>query len=190
MIPPFKQTGWKMPKIEWYWRLVVVAAASVLCLCSLVSREAKAVYDVKSGEASGRPGSIIRVWPLEGGGPSGAHSTAFRILYRSEASRQNTSWPAEIAKIKITKKMTRKIKNRILEICAAPAATPVKPSAPATSEINRQMSAHFRSVMPPPSVPEFMQPARDLISARAPAPVPILQEWFAQSRSQHKWQED
>src|SRR6185437_2151891 len=25
-------------------------------------------------------------------------------------------------------------------------------SAPATSEINRQMSAHFRSVMPPPSV--------------------------------------
>ncbi len=29
------------------------------------------------------PGSIIRVWPLEGGGPSGAGSTAFRILYRS-----------------------------------------------------------------------------------------------------------
>src|SRR6186997_1558428 len=39
-------------KYEWYWRLVVVAAASVLCLCSLVSREAKADYDVKSGEAS------------------------------------------------------------------------------------------------------------------------------------------
>ena len=53
------------------------------------------------------------MWPLEGGGPSNAHSTAFRILYRSEASRQNTNWPAEIAKIKITKKMTRKIKNRI-----------------------------------------------------------------------------
>ena len=29
------------------------------------------------------PGPIIRVWPLEGGGPSGAGSTAFRILYRS-----------------------------------------------------------------------------------------------------------
>jgi hypothetical protein len=29
------------------------------------------------------PGSIIRVWPLEGGGPSGVGSTAFRILYRS-----------------------------------------------------------------------------------------------------------
>jgi hypothetical protein len=45
--------------------------------------EAKALYDVQPGEASGRPGSVIRIWPLEGGGPSGASGTAFRILYRS-----------------------------------------------------------------------------------------------------------
>ena len=36
---------------------------------------------MKPGEASGRAGSIIRVWPLEGGGPGGGD--AFRILYRS-----------------------------------------------------------------------------------------------------------
>src|SRR5690242_6729919 len=45
---------------------------------ALQANRAKADYDVKSGEASGRPGSIIKVRPLEGGGPSGAHSTAFR----------------------------------------------------------------------------------------------------------------
>ena len=44
-------------------------------------REAAALYDVKPGDAVGKPGSIIRVWPLEGGGPGGAN--AFRILYRS-----------------------------------------------------------------------------------------------------------
>jgi hypothetical protein len=70
-----------MPKIDWCWRIVV--AASVLCLCILISREAKAIYDHQPEEVSGRPGSIIRVWQLEGGGPSGAHNTAFRILYRS-----------------------------------------------------------------------------------------------------------
>ncbi len=43
--------------------------------------EALAVYDVKPGELRGKPGSIIRVWPLEGGGPGAGD--AFRILYRS-----------------------------------------------------------------------------------------------------------
>ncbi len=69
-----------MPKIECWWRPIAVAAG---VLCVSLSYEAKAIYDVQPGEASGRPGSIIRVWPLEGGGPSGANSTAFRILYRS-----------------------------------------------------------------------------------------------------------
>jgi Secretory lipase len=36
---------------------------------------------VKPGEIAGKRGSIIRVWPLEGGGPGGGD--AFRILYRS-----------------------------------------------------------------------------------------------------------
>jgi hypothetical protein len=49
-----------------------------------LSQEAKAIYDFQPGEASGKPGSIVRVWPLEV--PSGACSTAFRILYRSTSS--------------------------------------------------------------------------------------------------------
>jgi acetyl esterase/lipase len=45
---------------------------------------AKALYDVSPGEIPGKPGSIIRVWPLEGGGPGmGGMGDAFRILYRS-----------------------------------------------------------------------------------------------------------
>ena len=44
-------------------------------------QEAEARYDVKPGELAGKRGSIIRVWPLEGGGPGAGD--AFRILYRS-----------------------------------------------------------------------------------------------------------
>ena len=45
---------------------------------------ANALYDVSPGEIPGKPGSIIRVWPLEGGGPGmGGMGDAFRILYRS-----------------------------------------------------------------------------------------------------------
>ncbi|MGD9501933.1 MAG: alpha/beta fold hydrolase [Methyloceanibacter sp.] len=45
------------------------------------AQTAEAAYDVKPGEIGGKPGSIIRVWPLQGGGPGGGD--AFRILYRS-----------------------------------------------------------------------------------------------------------
>lgn len=61
--------------------------ATTMLLGCLVGRlgldgaAAQGVYDVKRGEILGKPGSIIRVWPLTGGGPSG--SEAFRILYRS-----------------------------------------------------------------------------------------------------------
>ncbi len=45
---------------------------------------AKALYDVSPGEIPGKPGTIIRIWPLEGGGPGmGGNGEAFRILYRS-----------------------------------------------------------------------------------------------------------
>jgi acetyl esterase/lipase len=45
---------------------------------------ANALYDVSSAEIPGKPGSIIRIWPLEGGGPGmGGMGNAFRILYRS-----------------------------------------------------------------------------------------------------------
>jgi len=56
-------------------------AALPLCLGLGLGQEAEAVYDVKPGEAAGKPGSIIRVWPLVGGGPGAGD--AFRILYRS-----------------------------------------------------------------------------------------------------------
>lgn len=42
-------------------------------------------YDVGAHELDGRPGSILRVWPLAGGGP--ADMQAFRILYRSRGVR-------------------------------------------------------------------------------------------------------
>jgi len=45
---------------------------------------ANALYDLGPGEIPGKPGTIIRVWPLEGGGPGmGGMGDAFRILYRS-----------------------------------------------------------------------------------------------------------
>src|SRR5687768_15307996 len=42
---------------------------------------AEAVTEVRPGDLPGKPGTIIRVWPLVGGGPG--NSEAFRILYRS-----------------------------------------------------------------------------------------------------------
>ena len=65
-----------MPKCWW----PPIVALGVLCV-SL--QEARAIFDVQPGEASGKPGFGHQVWPLKGGGPSGAGSTAFRILYRS-----------------------------------------------------------------------------------------------------------
>ncbi len=50
-----------------------VAVGTALALCGFIGITAEA--------AAEEPGSIIRVWPLEGGGPG--NSQAFRILYRS-----------------------------------------------------------------------------------------------------------
>src|SRR4249920_2242780 len=78
-----------MPKID-ACLMRAAKAAPALCLGFVLSfalgREAAALYDVKPGDAAGKPGSIIRVWPLEGGGPGGAN--AFRILYRSTQPRR------------------------------------------------------------------------------------------------------
>ena len=58
------------------------AATGVFALCLGLSGDpAEALYDVEAGEIAGQPGSIIRVWPLESGGPGS--SDAFRFLYRS-----------------------------------------------------------------------------------------------------------
>ena len=54
----------------------------VFAMCLGLSGDpAEALYDVEAGEIAGQPGSIIRVWPLESGGPG--NSDAFRFLYRS-----------------------------------------------------------------------------------------------------------
>src|SRR5262249_51453352 len=87
-----------MPKFECWWRPIVALGG----LCVSLSQEARAIFDVQPGEASGKPGSVIRVWPLEGGGPSGAGSTAFRILSFDQPLRRadrglrchlHSSWP-------------------------------------------------------------------------------------------------
>ena len=58
------------------------AASGVFAMClGLGGDLAEALYEVKPGEIAGKPGSIIRVWPLESGGPG--DSDAFRFLYRS-----------------------------------------------------------------------------------------------------------
>ncbi len=58
------------------------AATGVFAMSlGLIGDPAEALYDVEPGEIAGKPGSIIRVWPLESGGPG--NSEAFRFLYRS-----------------------------------------------------------------------------------------------------------
>ena len=60
------------------------AAGSLALFLSLGGDRAEALYDVSPGEIPGKPGTIIRIWPLEGGGPGmGGNGEAFRILYRS-----------------------------------------------------------------------------------------------------------
>ncbi len=61
-----------------------LAAAGILAAFLSLGGAAKALYDVEARRGPGKPGSIIRVWPLEGGGPGmGGNGDAFRILYRS-----------------------------------------------------------------------------------------------------------
>ena len=66
-----------------FLRLATTGALAVLgCLAGAPAAEA--LYDVQPGEIPGKPGSVIRVWPLEGGGAGvQGHGDAFRILYRS-----------------------------------------------------------------------------------------------------------
>ena len=63
------------------WLAAAAVFGGLLCLAG---REAKALYDVKPDEIPGKPGSIIRIWPLEGGGAGVVgKGNAFRVLYRS-----------------------------------------------------------------------------------------------------------
>ncbi len=68
-----------MLTIGWLSRL---AAASLFAAClGLAPDPAEALYDIKPGEIEGKPGTIIRVWPLKGGAPG--NSEGFRFVYRS-----------------------------------------------------------------------------------------------------------
>ena len=58
-----------------------IAKGFLLLAVSLSGGPAEALYDVQPSEIAGKPGTIIRVWPLESGGPG--DSDAFRFLYRS-----------------------------------------------------------------------------------------------------------
>ena len=73
-------------------------AARVLLAASMLfanGAPAFALYDVGAGEIPGKPGSIIRIWPLEGGGPGmNGNGEAFRILYR-----EGLILPAAVAKL-------------------------------------------------------------------------------------------
>lgn len=63
-----------------------LAASTTLALfLSFGGDRAEALYDVGPKEIPGKPGTIIRVWPLVGGGPD--NSDAFRFLYRSTSPK-------------------------------------------------------------------------------------------------------
>jgi len=57
-----------MPNFVGFLRLATTGALAVL-LSFGGGGAAGALYDVSPGEIPGKPGSIIRIWPLEGGGP-------------------------------------------------------------------------------------------------------------------------
>lgn len=65
------------------WLPHVAALALAVCVGVASTRDANALYDVQPDEIPGKPGTLIRIWPLEGGGPWNTHGNAFRVLYRS-----------------------------------------------------------------------------------------------------------
>jgi acetyl esterase/lipase len=66
----------------------VVGTAAVALFLGFGGDAAEALYDVGPGEIHGKPGTLIRVWPLESGGPG--DSDAFRFLYRSTGLKGET----------------------------------------------------------------------------------------------------
>ena len=59
----------------------IIAVMPTPCGQDRASRFAASLASSERAPTAEGPGSIIRVWPLEGGGPG--NSEAFRILYRS-----------------------------------------------------------------------------------------------------------
>src|SRR3954447_24293658 len=70
--------------LDWGVAATRVMVGTLALFLGLGVGRAHALYDVSPGEIPGKPGTIIRVWPLEGGGPSVIGSAnALRFLYRS-----------------------------------------------------------------------------------------------------------
>ena len=68
------------------WLAAAAVFGGLLCLAG---REAKALYDVKPDEIPGKPGSIIRIWPLEGGGAGVVgKGNAFRVYVEDLGERE------------------------------------------------------------------------------------------------------
>ena len=61
--------------------VVEVCSDGVFAMCLGLIGPGRSALRVEPGEIAGKPGSVIRVWPLESGGPG--NSDAFRFLYRS-----------------------------------------------------------------------------------------------------------
>ena len=66
----------------------LIASAAFAVFLNLCCDPAEALYDVGPKEIPGKPGTIIRVWPLVGGGPGNSH--AYRFLYRSTGLKGET----------------------------------------------------------------------------------------------------
>jgi len=68
--------------------LKLTAMSAFAVFLSFGGDPAEALDDVTPGETHGKPGTIIRVWPLLSGGPG--NSDAFRFLYRSTTPEGKT----------------------------------------------------------------------------------------------------
>src|SRR5262245_30422266 len=55
---------------------------------------ARALYDVEPGEIPGKPGRIIRLWPLEGGGPGMAATGKPSVSSTARPTRAVVRFPS------------------------------------------------------------------------------------------------
>ena len=75
----------KVPRMK---DLAGAMAAAIFSIFVLWCGPAAALYDIHPTEIPGRPGTLIRVWPIGGGGAG--YDQAFRFIYRSTDPRGKT----------------------------------------------------------------------------------------------------